>query len=286
MKSVALYIICFVTLLSSCKKSFVETDPNTGQQPSTVSNNPNSDCKIQEISQVNGTTVFFNLSYQYANKTSPKEIAITEPAINNLTQKINFITQGDTIFFGTGNWMIKDAVHGQITQMQWIDADGFGNKDTIQYRYQYDASVRLAQKMSYYNGHTQPDFITDYFYSGMLLTSVKLQLGDGRKLMESSIAYDPTIVIKPWLYLYTDAFENNQLLQAFPFGVRSTSLVKQILTNIYDTQSGELLDKWNTSFSGYVISKDGYILQVNSTGDNQQGLSFLTGTLRFKYVCF
>lgn len=286
MKSVALYIICFVTLLSSCKKSFVETDPNTGAQPTVVSNNPNSYCRIQNISQVNGTATFFSISYQYANKIFANEIAIAEPAINNLTQKTDFVVKGDTIFFGTDNWMIRDAVHGQITQVLLIEADVSGIRDTILYRYLYDASIRLSQKMSFYNGNTKPDFITDYFYSGTMLTSVKMQLGDGRRLMESSISYDPSVIIKPWVYLYTDAFENNLFLHGFPFGVHTTTLVKQIQTNIYDTNTGEQLDKWNTYFSGYVISKDNYVLQVNSTGDNQQGLSFLTGTLRFKYVCF
>lgn len=286
MKQIVLYIVGFVALVSSCRKPFVETDPNTGGQPTVVSSNPNSYCRIESISQVNGTATFFSLSYQYANKIYPNEIAIAEPTINNLTQKINFVSKGDTLFFGTGNWVIRDAVHGQITQMQMMDTDGSGNTDTILYRYLYDASIKLSQKLSFYNGNAQPDFITDYFYSNTLLTSVKLQLGDGRKLLESSIAYDPTVKVKPWVYLYTDAFESNRLLQGFPFGIRSTSLVKQILTNVYDTNTGELLDKWNTFFSGYVISKDGYILQVNSTGDNQQGLSFLTGTLRFKYVCF
>lgn len=286
MRQIVCYIIVCVALAGSCRKSFVETDPVTGALPTVVSTNPNSYCRIENISQVNGTATFFSISYQYANKIFPNEIAIAEPVVNTTTRKINFIVKGDTLFFSTSDWMIRDAVHGQITQMQSVDIDASGNRDTILYRYVYDASIRLIQKKTYYNGNSQPDFITDYFYSGTLLTSIKLQLGDGRKLMESSIAYDLGVTIKPWLYLYTDAFESNQLLQGFPFGVRSTALVKQILTNIYDTQTGEQLDKWNTFFSGYVISKDGYVLQVNSTGDNQQGLSFLTGTLRFKYVCF
>jgi len=286
MKKTVVYIIGIIALTSSCRKSFVETDPNTGGEPTIVSNNPNSYCRIQNISQVNGTATFFSISYQYANKIFPNEIAVAEPAINNLTLKTDFITKGDTIYFGTGQWMIRDAVHGQITEMLLIEADVSGVRDTILYRYLYDASIRLSQKKSFYNGNTQPDFITDYFYSGTMLTSVKVQLGDGRRLMESSIAYDPSVSIKPWVYLYTDAFESNRFLHGFPFGVHTTTLVKQIQTYIYDTNTGEQLDKWNTFFSGYVISKDGYVLQVNSTGDNQQGLSFLTGTLRFKYVCF
>lgn len=285
MKSVFIYLAACLVFLSSCKKSFVETDPNTGMPPTVVSANPNSYCRIQQISQINGTATFFSVSYQYANKIFPNEMAIAEPAINTTTQKINFTTKGDTIHFGNATWMIRDAVHGQIAQMQLIDADVSGTQDTILYRYTYDASIRLTQKMSFYNGHTKPDFITDYFYSNTLLIGVKLQLGDGRKLLESAISYDPSVIIKPWIYLYTDAFESNRLLHGFPFGVHTTTLVKQIQTTIYDTNTGEQLDKWNTLFSGYVISTDGYVLQVNSTGDNQQGLSFLTGTLRFKYVC-
>jgi hypothetical protein len=54
---------------------------------------------------------------------------------------------------------------------------------------------------------------------------------------------------------------------------------------IYDFSSGSIIDEWKTSFSGYVISKDGYVLQVNCNGDNQQGLSMFVATNRFTYTC-
>lgn len=271
-----------VVLLPACRKSsFGETDPVSGTVPEQVSADANSSCRIQSISQVNGSAVYYSVAYTYGSSL-PTDMRITDPAISTTTQQTNFTSRGDTVFLGAGNWLLKDAVHGQIIRFYQIEPV---DKDTILYHYTYDSQLRLVQKKSFYNGSSLPDFITDYFYSGDQLIGLKMQLGDGRKLMESSLSYDPSITIKPWLYFFTDAFESNRWLQAFPFGKKSTLALKQIQTHIYDTQSGSRLDTWTTAFAGYVISQDRYVLQCNSTGDNQQGLSFLTGTLRVKYVC-
>ena len=284
MKHFSFYIICFI-ILAACGKPYRATDPVTGNAPTTVSTDPDARCRIEKISQVNGTVTYFSISYQYGSTGFPIQITIAEPVTQLPTQQINFVASSDTFYYGAGVWLLKDAAHGQIAAMQVIDTGNGTLKDTIFYQYLYDAGKRLVQKRCFYNGNTKPDFITDYFYSGNALIGVKMVLGDGRKLLESAITYDPSVTIKPWVYLYTDAFESNRFLSGFPFGVSANYMVKQIQTSIYDTNTGDLLDKWQTIFSGYVVSKDGYVLQVNSTGDNQQGLAFLTGTLRINYVC-
>lgn len=281
-----LIILSLLAVLSSCGKSFVETDPATGNTPEHVSNNPNATCMIGNISQINGSQIYNNLAYQYTTAQLASGVEITEPSLNNNRVVKNFSFRGDTILLDASQWLLQDPVTRYISKMQVIEQVNSNIQDTILYQYEYDGSGKLVRKKCFYNRSKDPDFTTDYSYTGNNITSCKLMLGSGpQKLMESSISYDATISIKPWLYLFTDVFENNLYLQAFSFGIRPSLAVKEINTVVYDSGSGNIIDTWVTKFSGYVLSKDNYVLQVNANGDNQQGLAFLTGTLRFNYSC-
>jgi hypothetical protein len=104
-------------------------------------------------------------------------------------------------------------------------------------------------------------------------------------LLASTIDYDMTTERKPWVYLFPDFFEGSRYLQAFNFGKRGSYPVKNIVTKIHNTTDGAVLDTWSTSFSGYVFSQDGFILQTSAAGHLQQGLGLLFGTTRFDYQC-
>ena len=158
--------------------------------------------------------------------------------------------------------------------------------DDILYEYKYDLNGKLVQKLIYYNYSTEPDYITKYLYDGKNLISSQLLAGDGiTKLMQTDLTYDVNTTIKPWLYLYGDAFESYRFIQGFSFGPRSTLAVKKIVSTIYDANYGNALDTWTTNFSGYVISKDQHVLQVTCDGDLQQGMGLFLGTIRFDYQC-
>ncbi|HCL06678.1 MAG TPA: hypothetical protein DHW64_12285 [Chitinophagaceae bacterium] len=103
--------------------------------------------------------------------------------------------------------------------------------------------------------------------------------------MQSDIDYDLLEKIKPWMYFFTDAFESSRYLNGLNFGKHPEHPVKQIRTKVYDIVSNTVLDTWITNFSGYVYSPDKYVLQTTMTGDTQQGLSHLLGTMRFSYQC-
>jgi hypothetical protein len=83
---------------------------------------------------------------------------------------------------------------------------------------------------------------------------------------QSTLEFDLTAARKSWLHLFPDFFEGYNYLQTFPFGKKSNYPVKSITTNIYDINDGSVLDTWATTFSGYVFSQDGFILQTTAKG--------------------
>ena len=103
--------------------------------------------------------------------------------------------------------------------------------------------------------------------------------------MQTTFTYDVTVTIKPWIYLYADAFECYSFLDGFSFGNKPTNPVMKIDTQVFDSNTSVQIDEWITTFGSYVYSTDKYVLQVSAAGDLQQGLGFIIGTMRFYYQC-
>jgi hypothetical protein len=286
MKKNNVHILLLCLLLCACGKSFTETDPTTGTTPTPVNQNNKDTCALIGISQINGSITYNNILFGRNASQQTISFEYNEPATPSAISREAFVYRQDSILIENDHWMLRDPQHGQISTYFHLEKINDTIIDRVLYRYKYDAEKRLTQKTIYYNGASLPDFITDYIYNGNLLVRCELWTGDhSKKILVSNIDYDMSVTIKPWIYLFTDAFENNRYLQAFPFGKRSNHPPKQIRTLIYDGITETLLDSWTTNFSGYVYSPDNYVLQTTTTGDNQQGLSILAGTLRFKYQC-
>jgi len=280
------YILILFLLLQSCTKEFVQTDPLTGEEVQSLTTKDSATCLIAKIRQISGKTSFNRLEYQRDNGNKIMALNYYDSITNTVDYKVSFQYNGDTIVMGNTEWMVQDPKTKNINQYFLRDTTNDLFVDDILYEYKYDLSGKLVQKLTYYNYSTEPDYITKYFYDGNNLISTQLLAGDGiTKLMQTDLTYDLNTITKPWLYLYGDAFESYRFSQGFSFGLRSTLAVKKIVSIIFDANYGNALDTWTTNFSGYVISKDQYVLQVTCDGDFQQGMGLLLGTIRFDYQC-
>jgi len=280
------YILILFLLLQSCSKQFVQTDPLTGEEVQFLSTKDSATCQISTIRQISGKTSFNRLEFQRDNGNKIMGLNYYDSITNTVDYKASFQYRGDTIIMGNAEWMVQDSKTKHINQYFVSDTSNDLFADDILYEYKYDLSGKLVQKSTYYNYSTVPDYISKYLYDGNNLITTQLFLGDGiTKLMQTDITYDGNTITKPWIYFYGDAFESYRFLQGFSFGPRSTLAVKKIITTIYDANYGNTLDTWTTNFSGYVISKDQYVLQVTCDGDLQQGMGLFLGTIRFDYQC-
>ncbi len=280
------YIFILFLTLQSCTKEYVQTDPLTGEALQSLTTKDSATCQISSIRQMSGKTSFNKLEYQRDNSSKVMGLNYYDSISKTVDYKLSFQYHGDTILMSKSEWLVQDPQTKNINKYFVRDTSNGILVDDILYDYKYDLPGKLVQKLIYYNYSTVPDYISKYLYDGNNLITTQLFAGDGiTKLMQTDITYDINTITKPWIYLFGDAFESYRFVQGFSFGPRSTLAVKKIVSTIYDANYGNALDTWTTSFSGYVISKDQYVLQVTCDGDIQQGMGLFLGTIRFDYQC-
>ena len=270
----------------SCNKPYILTDPATGLPPQTLSTNFNSICELVAIKQINGSALYNRLNFQRDTLLNTSKMIYFDSVSNKIDQVVSFTYNKDTVIINKDERMILDGVTKNVIKYYLRSYYLDNSYDDILYEYKYDSYNHLTRKNIYYNGSLKPDYISNYVYYQDNLVSCEMLLKDGiTKILQSDIKYNTTTLIKPWIYLYGDSFENYSYLQGFRFGKKSTNPVSNISTKVFDVLNGNLLDSWNTSYGGYVYSNDNYVLQVTCTGDVQQGLGLFIGTMRFDYQC-
>ena len=278
---------CVGCLFLSCSKAFVETDPATGTAPITLTSSTGG-CSIIRIAQKNRSNSSFDNSFQIDRDTlfSPLRISSYDSLAGKNDFIITLTKQNDTTKLSTGEYFVTDPSSKLVNTFYTKEDISDPNSDDKLCKYFYNAQGYLIKKQIYVNASVLPFYETIYSYDNNLLTSCVLYVGTGRvKLLESTIGYDTTRTIKPWVYLYPDFFEGYNYLQAFNFGKKAVRPVQTIQTKIFDTNDGSIFDIWTTNFTGFVFSNDGYVLQTTATGDQQQGLGLLYGITRFDYQC-
>ena len=270
-----------------CSKGTNTTSVSTTQTPTPTppSNIPDSNCLLIGIRQVGANVEYNRLSFLLNANNKPQSMLFYDSVTNRLENKYNFKYIGDSVIINPTSWLLQDPITGYIIAYNTLDTITNILTENVLYQYQYDILGRLTQKRVYYNFSKIPDYISNYTYSGSNLINCNLYINNGKSLyLQSNIIYD-TVLIKPWIYLYPDSFENNKILQGFSFGVHPTNTVLNIDTKIFNPNNGALVDEWITNFGSYFISPKKKVMQVTATGNLQQGLGIILGTMNFDYQC-
>jgi hypothetical protein len=282
--------LLFALLLYACGKTpeFKQTDPDTGEETTELTP-PGGDCYIARIAQKNKNSSANDNAFIITRDAAflPTKIGYYDSLTGKTDYEITIQVKGDTLKLSTGEYLVIDnagkRVHTLFTKSDIKDP----LSDDMLYKYSYDAAGLLEKKFTYVNGAATATYQTEYSYdNNSQLTGCILYAGSQKqKYFESTLEYDYPNAIKPWFYLFPDFFEGYHYLQAFNFGKRPVYQVKRITSRIYDVGTTTVLDTWTTNLTGYVTSKDKFVLQVTANGDLQQGLGFLYGTTRFDYSC-
>ena len=277
-----------IGIVAGCNKSFVETDPATGTSPVSLTSTSTGSCSVINISQKNKDYGNVDNSFQVTRDTNfiPTRMRLYDSLAGKSDYDINVFLSGDSMLLSTGEYLLRDPVTKLIKVLSTKSDIYDPNSDDKLCLYFYNTQGYLIKKQIFLNGSSYPSYETTYGYDNNLLTGCVVTAGANKlKLIESTLAYDTSKIVKPWIYLFPDFFEGYNYLQAFNFGKKAASPVSSILTRIFDINDGSIIDYWYTSFAGYVYSKDNFILQTTAKGDLQQGLGLLFGITRFDYQC-
>lgn len=288
-KRISLLLVLLVVSGIRCSKGpvFEITDPLTGLPPVDLTV-PGGECSITKIAQKNGSSGSDNaFEIRRTATLTPQSIQSYDSLRKKLDYNIQVQSAGDTLKLSTGEFFILNATTKLVEYFYTMADLADPGSDKLVFQYQYNAGGYLVKKLQFVNGSTAASYETNYTYSGNnLLTGCTVLAGSKKdRMLVSTLEYDLATERKTWLYLFTDFFEGYHYLQAFNFGKKGNYPVKSIVTNVFDVNDGSTIDTWTTNFSGYVFSKDNFILQTTAKGDLQQGLGLLFGTTRFDYQC-
>ena len=281
------FLIIAIGMVIGCSKTFIETDPATGTDPVNLTTTTGA-CFVVTISQKNKDNLNIDNAFRIYRDIAymPTRLQFFDSLVGKTDYDISISTISDTIKLSTGEYFLIDKGTKLVTTLFSKSDITDPNSDDKLCKYFYNALGSLLKKQIYFNGSTIPSYETSYEYNNNLLTNCLVTTGTQKAtLLECSLTYDTTKIVKPWIYLFPDFFEGYNYLQAFNFGKKATSPISKIQTIIFDPNTGSKIDTWTTNFTGYVFSKDGFILQVSALGDQQQGIGLLYGTTRFDYMC-
>ena len=105
------------------------------------------------------------------------------------------------------------------------------------------------------------------------------------KILDAALTYDTSTAPKTMIYPFPDGFENYLYTPILNFGNRPAKALSQVVTKLYNSGTGALLDTWTTNYSGYTLDGNGYLTNGTANGDLQQGMASFYGKTYFTYQC-
>lgn len=246
-------------------------------------------CIISGISQVNsGSKSEAALTANYDGNYNVTRLSIYD-SINNIKRfdaSLNYITS-DSIRIDGYQYLRLDAGKRVILFVTKSDMANPATADDYRFEYSYNAQGYLETKNLFINGSKLPNFKSVYTYTNNLLTKcVMTAVSSGNiKVLESDLTYITSTTVKGWIYTFPDAIEGYMYFTVLNFGNRPINPLQQVVTKIYNTTTGAILDTWSTNYSGYKVDANGYLTYGIASGDMQQGMAMFYGKTNFYYQC-
>jgi hypothetical protein len=206
---------------------------------------------------------------------------------SNTIVYINSLTySNDTVFIDADQYFITD-VNKRIVKLHTVldPTDPF----SLQYEvfYVYNTAGFLINKNYFLvSAPTTMFYQVTYSYSGGNLTFMKgVDQVSGEVQTDADVDYQANIIPRSYLYVFpdTDIFPPyfNQFLN---FGIKNYNAVKKITVRNYDP-GNVVRDSAVSTFTNYIMSRDGYVLSTQMGGDDQQSIPAVVGKLKFSYHC-
>ena len=279
-----LYAGLIVTLFSCEKEYSIE---NSGPASELI---VGVDCRISKIAFLDTTaTGDVGLGFIGADINSLDVVTkVTQfDSTSNTIVYINTLTySNDTVFIDADQYFITD-VNKRIIKLHTVldPTDPF----SLQYEvfYVYNTAGFLINKNYFLaSAPTTMFYQVTYSYSGGNLTFMQgVDQVSGEVQTDADVDYQANIIPRSYLYVFpdTDIFPPyfNQFLN---FGNKNYNAVKKITVRNYDP-GNVVRDSAVSTFTNYIMSRDGYVLSTQMGGDDQQSIPAVVGKLKFSYHC-
>ena len=279
-----LLFIAIAVALFSCEKEYSEENSgNTGSDLIVGIN-----CRISKIVYTDTSGLGTGLGSIKSNINS-LDIDTLITQYDSVGNTIVFIEKpiysNDSVFINADEYFVVD-INKRINKMHGLadPTDPF----SLQYDvfYVYNTAGYLTTKTYYLTtAPTIPFYRVDYTHTGGNLThmaAVNLPVGDLQ--MDADITYFANLVPRRFLYLFPDESFYPGFTQFFNFGTKNFNAVRNLKVRNYNP-GNVVRDSLVSTFSNYIMSRDGYVLSTQMGGNDQPSIPALAGKLSFSYHC-
>jgi hypothetical protein len=284
MKKIFPILLLAPVVLSSCLKEFsTEEGGNTGA--GVIIGN---DCRIAKIAYTDSASGAGIGSISAVINSMDEVTDVTMFDSLSLTIDFNAIPVyfNDTVYIDPEQYFVRETVSKRIKKFHGLIDPTVSGSPTFETNYVYDGSGRLTQKLSSYSLVPGINFQeVTYTYTGSNLTGmVYTDAFTGNKIKDATVSYYNTIAPKNFMYIFPDEENYAEFNQFFNFGSRPVNAVQNIKVRYYDP-GNVLTDSSVSTFKGYIMSRDNYVLSTYMIGDDQSTIPAAEGKLSFSYKC-
>jgi len=285
-----LLLIAIVVALFSCEKEY--SNENSGNTDNDLI--VGIDCRISKITYTDTSGT--------AGGGPGTGLGSIEAAINNLdvvtmitrfdslSNTIEFINapiySNDSVFINADEYFVVDG-NKRIIKMHGLadPTDPFSLQYDVSFAYN-TAGYLTTKNYFLTSSPTVPFYRVDYSYGdGANLTHMSaVNLPGGDLEMDADISYMTNLVPRRFIYIFPDERFYPEFSQYFNFGTKNFNAVKKMTVRNYNP-GNVVRDSSVSTFSNYIMSRDGYVLSTQMGGNDQPSLPALAGKLSFSYHC-
>lgn len=284
-----LLFIAFLATLFSCEKEYSsENIDNTGSDLIV-----GADCRISKIvsqdtsgfAATGRVTGLGSIEAEITSLDIVFRITQYDSVGNTIVARPEPVYTNDSIYIDPEEYYIVDVNKRIIKSHLWVDITNTASPQFDVF-YVYNTAGYLTTKNYFLTtSPTGPFYRVDYTYSGGNLTRMTaVELPSGDLDVDADITYFPNLVPRQFIYIFPDERFYPELNQFFNFGLKNFNAVKNMKVRSYDP-GNVVRDSLATNFSNYIMSRDSYVLSVQTDSISQPSIPFLAGKLSFSYHC-
>lgn len=284
--SIHILLALFLTTMASCAKEYSVENGGNLNDPLIVGVN----CRISKIAYNDSATAIPKGSIAASINLKDTVTDITQ--FDSLAYTILFYTSlnyfMDTIKINSIEYFISDPANGgRIARLHGLTDPADPLSPQFDADYSYDASGHLLSKSySFSTNPGVPYYVVNYSYSGgnlVGMTGTDVSFGSNL-IVDAVLDYYVSLTPQNYMYLFPDELSYAPYNQFFNFGTRSRSAIKNLKVRYYDP-GPVVRDSTVSTFTGYLMSRDNYVLGVYMNGNDQFSIPAQAGKLSFSYKC-
>jgi hypothetical protein len=283
MKKCIIPLLLIFTFISCQKELSVENGAGVNPPQPPIGNN----CKVNQIISADSLTGqgLFSVYTRFNASGVAEKVEVYDSLSGSMQAEASLQYKGDTIRVSPSDYFLVDA-NKRVRAFQTIDLSG-GSSDTLKYVYNYDGNGYLSNKEIFVSRFPFPVIRFNYVWSAQNLVSIDGSVvvpGITQKVLTATLEYESSLTAKNFIHVLPDGFETAFFIMGLDLGKKSRNLVKKTVVSVYD-DTGALDEVYTTSFSKYVFSSDGYLLEWYASGLDSGGTLLPSGRTLFKYFC-